>query len=260
MSVLAIDVGNSEIGLGLREADGWRARWRLRTSARRTADEYAALLGGLFELDGVPPGSVTAVALASVVPAVTPLVAGMTRALFGREPFVVAPGVRTGMAVRYDPPAALGADRLLDAVAARDQHGAPSIVVDFGTATTFTVVDPAGDLVGGAIAPGVTVAAEALAQSGARLRRIELVLPEGMPVVGRTTEHSMRSGILYGYAGLVAGLLERMDAEMGGSARPTIVATGGMARVLAPMVPRIDHVQPDLTLEGLLLIHAMNET
>jgi len=274
---LAIDIGNSQITLGLGDDAGWRARWRLASDPRRTADEYAALVRDLVARDGCEPASVRATVVSSVVPALTPVIGAVCRRLFDRTPLVVGPGVHTGMAVRYNPPAALGADRLVNAVAARARFGAPVVVVDFGTATTFNVVDAGGVFVGGAIAPGVGLAAAALAEAGARLHRIDLA-PASLdppPLVGRTTEQSMRSGVLYGYAGLVEGLLARIDAELGvmaergagtnrggtiysATAPVPVIATGGMAGLVAPLVPRITAVEPDLILDGLRIILALN--
>jgi type III pantothenate kinase len=259
--ILAIDVGNTEIVLGLGGEDGWTARWRLATVANRTADEYGVLVADLFARAGRSVREPTGIVVTSVVPCLTPVVTELCQRLFGRSPLVVGPGVRTGMPVRYQPPAALGSDRLVDAVAARARFGAPVVVVDFGTATTFNVVDAAGAFIGGAIAPGVGVAAEALARAGARLSRIELASGDGLPVVGRNTEQSMRSGVLYGFAGLVAGMLGRTDAELAGmgvASRAPAVATGGMSRLIAPLVPRITAVVPDLTLDGLRLLFELN--
>ena len=269
---LAIDIGNSQITLGLGDDAGWLARWRLASDPHRTTDEYSVLVRGLFARDGCRPESVTAVALSSVVPALTPVIVGLCHRLFDRGPFAVEPGIRTGMPVRYNPPAALGTDRLVAAVAARAKLGAPVVVVDFGTATTFSVVDHAGSFIGGAIAPGVGLAAAALAAAGARLSRIDLAPPssEPPPLVGRNTEHSMRSGVLYGYAGLVEGLLGRIDAELAemaahdvGAGRldgpVPVVATGGMAGLVAPLVGRITAVEPDLILNGLRMILALNQ-
>lgn len=258
MGLLAVDVGNSEIALGVRLEARWAARWRLRTSDRRTADEYRQLVRGLFLADGLTLGTVRSVAISSVVPSVTPLVASVATALFGVEPLVVAPGIRTGMVVRYDPPAALGSDRILDAVAARARLGAPVVVVDLGTATTFTVVDREGALAGGAIAPGVGVAAEALAHFGARLRRVDLSLQAGVPVIGRNTESGMRSGILHGHAALVEGLLERIRGELDAPGPVPAVATGGLSPTIAPLTRGIDVVDPGLTLDGLCIIHELN--
>jgi type III pantothenate kinase len=258
--LLAIDVGNSQVTLGLGAQDGWNHRWRLETHGNGTADEYGVLVSELFGLSDTPLASVTAAVLTCVVPSLTPVFASMVSRLFGREPLVVGPGTRTGMRVLYDSPGALGSDRLVDALAARHQWGAPVVAVDFGTATTFNVVDMHGDFTGGAIAPGVGTAAYALAEAGARLRHVELSVDDQSCVVGRNTEDSMRSGVVYGYADLVAGLLRRFDDEMGieDPRRMPVVATGGMARVIAPLVERIGAVDPDLTLNGLRLVAEVN--
>jgi type III pantothenate kinase len=254
--LLAVDVGNTEVAMGLHGASGWAARWRLKTDPRRTVDEYRVVVAELLGAAGVRPAEVTEVVLSSVVPELTPVFRGMAEGLFGVSALVIAAGIRTGMDVRYEPAQSLGPDRLANAVAARERYGSPVVAIDFGTATTFSVVGIDGDFVGGAIAPGVGVAASALAASGARLRRIHLGAGPPPPVVGRTTEASMRSGVLYGYAGLVAGLLTRMESEL--SRRPAVVATGGMAAIMAPFVPRIDAVDPDLTLDGLRQLAELN--
>jgi len=258
--LLAADIGNTQIALGLADANGWLARWRLETDDRRTADEYGILVAEMFNLEDRDPSNVGAVVLACVVPSLTPVMTTMSQQLFGHTPLVVGPGTRTGMVVRYNPPSTLGSDRLVNAVAARHRFGAPVVVVDFGTATTFNVVDRDGAFAGGAIAPGVGIAADVLAEAGARLHRIDLSPPDRMPVVGRSTQHSMRSGVLYGYAGLVEGLLARIDAELDVSDREDVpvVATGGMAGVIAPLVDRIDAVENALTLEGLRLVGQLN--
>jgi type III pantothenate kinase len=257
--LLAINVGNTHTQLGLADGSAWRARWRVSSATRRTVDECTVLVRGLFDAAGLTPAAVSAVVISSVVPALTPVFERLAATTFGVAALVVGPGVRTGMPVRYDPPAALGSDRLLDAVAARARFGAPVLVVDFGTATTFNVVDDSGTFVGGAIAPGVGIAAEALVNAGALLRPVDLTRDQAPPLIGRTTEDSVRSGVLYGYAGLVAGLLSRIDAVVAtpGGGRGPVIATGGMAHVIAPMVPRIEQVVADLALEGLRLVHGL---
>jgi type III pantothenate kinase len=191
-----------------------------------------------------------------VVPEAAPVVVEVARRMFGREPFLAGPGSRTGMALRYSPPGALGTDRVLDAVAARELLGAPVIAVDFGTATTFNVVGGDGSFLGGAIAPGFALAAEAVVAAGARLHAVDLTVPAPCPLIGRTTEASVRSGALHGYAGLVAGLLQRMAAELEAAGEPPapVVATGGMAAVVAGRVAAIRRVEPLLTLDGLRLV------
>jgi type III pantothenate kinase len=259
--LLALSIGNSQVAVGLADATGWRARWHLKTSDRRTADEYGVFVVELLEQGGFARADVRHVAIASVVPALTPVMARMATDAFDRPALVVGPGTRTGLAIRYNSPASLGTDRVLDAVAARARCGAPVVVVDFGTATTFNVVDGAGRFIGGAIAPGVGVAAEALVSAGAMLRAVDLGPGSSVPFVGRTTEESVRAGVVHGYAGLVRGLLARTAGELahdGVTAAP-VVATGGMAPVVAPLVPAIRQVIPDLALEGLRLVHALNE-
>lgn len=273
-SLLAIDIGNSQITIGLGDDVAWNLHWRLASDRRRTADEYGALLSALLTSEGVAPRAIERIVLTSVVPELGGVIEAMCERLFDLRPLVVGPGIRTGMALRYQPPNALGSDRLVDAVAARERFGAPVIVVDFGTATTFNVVDAEGDFIGGAIAPGVQTAASALAAAGARLHRIDLSPPDlesgGLPIVGRNTEQGMRSGILHGYAGLVDGLLERITGAMRERARNTddvteaaevdipIIATGGMSRSIAPLVDRFTALEPDLILDGLRIIDRLN--
>lgn len=258
--LLAIDAGNSQIELGLASDTGWRQRWRLETKPSRTDDEYGVTVRELIELSGARCSDVNEVVMSCVVPSLTQVLAGMSRQLFGCEPVVVTAGARLGIDVHYDPPGAVGGDRLVDALAARERFGPPVVVVDFGTATTFNVVDRSGAFVGGAIAPGLGVAASALARSGANLRRINLAPAKGMSAIGRDTSRSMRSGVLYGYAGLVEGLLARIDLELeqDSSAPAKVVATGGMCRLVAPMVDRFDAVVPGLTLDGLRLVSEMS--
>ncbi len=258
--LLALDIGNSQIAVGLCAASKWQAVWRLATDPNRSCDEYRIYLEELFLRQDVPPQVVAAAVISSVVPAVTQPLSQACAQLFGCDSLVVGPGVRTGMAVRYEPPGSLGPDRLVNALAARETWGAPVIVVDFGTATTFSVVDHRGDFVGGAIAPGVGTSADALADAAARLRHVGLQSRGQPPLIGKNTEDSIRSGVLYGHASLVSGLLQRMTEELDPEARDSIpvVATGGFSSLLAPMVRRINTTEPDLTLNGLLLVAQRN--
>lgn len=258
--LLAIDIGNSNTVIGVDWGRGWEARWRLASHPARSADELVLVLRGLMAMDGVDPGAIRRAVISSVVPALTEPAQAMCRRLLGRPALVVGPGLHSGMPLRYHPAASLGADRLADAVAARVAFGAPVITVDFGTATTFNVVDASGAFVGGAIAPGLGITAEALADAGARLNRIALLPAAETPSVGRSTEQGMRSGLLLGFAGLTRGLLQRLERELvrGGGPRPAVVATGGLVYHIAPMVPRIDHVVPDLILDGMRLIASLN--
>lgn len=257
--LLALDVGNSQITVGLYEPPAWRAQWRLTTDTSRSADEYGVYLAELFRREGHDPSEVKGVVLSSVVPAVTSTLETVCRERIGCRPLVVAPGIRTGMEVRYHPPSSLGSDRLVNAVAARARWGAPVIVVDFGTATTFSVVDARGAFVGGAIAPGVGTSADALAEAAARLRHVGLATESPVPLIGKRTEASIRAGVLYGHASLVSGLLKRMMAELEPEGRPVpAVATGGFAGLIAPLVPLIRTTDPQLTLEGLRLVAELN--
>jgi type III pantothenate kinase len=222
-------------------------------------DETAVVLEALFESAGISPGACVAAVASSVVPELGPVIRETARRMFGCEPLVVGPGVRTGMRVRYRPPQSLGTDRLADAVAGRALAGSPVVVVDFGTATTFNVVDPSGDFVGGAIAPGVGTSASALAARGARLSRIALREVGSVPRIGRTTTEAMLAGVLHGYAGLVGGLLERIEREiLPSGGRVPVIATGGHAESMMPYVARLDRYEPLLTLDGLRLIAAVN--
>jgi type III pantothenate kinase len=222
--------------------------------AERTADELALLFGGLLEHEDLSfDRNVTAVAIASVVPSATQSLREMVRRYFGFPPLIVGPGVRSGIAVLTDNPKEVGADRVLNAVAAIDRHGAPAIVVDFGTATTFDAVSPGGEYVGGVIAPGVQISADALYEHTARLPRVELVAPSS--VIGKNTVESVQSGLMHGYASMVDGLVERIAAELG---EPTVIATGGLAPLMIEECKTIDEHEPWLTLEGLRMVFERN--
>ena len=249
--LLAIDIGNTNIVVGVFDDSSLVRSWRLSTRRETTADElevlFRALLGGL--LDGIDDAVV-----ASVVPPLTAPVLEATRALCKVAPLEVAPGVKTGLRIRTDNPQEVGADRILNAVAAHSRHSGAVIVIDFGTATTLDVVTSGGDYLGGVICPGLRLGAEALSQRAARLPRVDLQPPQ--KVIGRNTNDSVRSGLLYGHATMVDGLVLRIEAELRGKA--TIVATGGLAPVIGPLMERLDAVEDDLTLEGLRLVHRKN--
>ncbi len=258
--LLAVDVGNTHIVFGAYRDEDLAVDFRLATDARRTEDEYAVLLQLLLRDAELDPDQIDAAVLASVVPPLTEPLRHMVSERLGVEPLVIEPGVKTGMPVLYDNPREVGADRIVNGVAAyerfRAEPGGPFgvIVVDFGTATTFDVVSPRGEYLGGAIAPGVVIATEALFENAAKLPRVDLVLPKS--AVGKTTVNSMQSGILYGYAGLVDGMVERMRREL--AFEPRVLATGGLARLLARCADAIEVVDEYLTLEGLRLIHRRN--
>jgi type III pantothenate kinase len=252
--LLCIDIGNTNMKFGLFEGDRLRAHWRIATDRAKLSDEYAMLLLNLFASERLQTGDVTGCAISSVVPALTPAFAEVARRYLKQEPIIVGPGVKTGLSVHTDNPAEVGADLIVSAVAARQMYGAPVIVIGFGTATTFAAVSAQGDFVGVAIAPGVGTGAEALFRFAAALPQVELVKPPR--AIGTNTIHSMQSGLIFGFAGLVEGLVKRMRAELGGNAH--VVATGGLAELIAAETDAIKVVEPDLTLIGLRLIYQMN--
>jgi len=257
--LLAIDVGNSNIVLGVFEGDTLVQSWRLQTVRERTSDELGLLVEGLFEHSRIERLQVRGVILGSVVPPLTGTMRQMVQRYFGVTAVVVEPGVNASMPILYENPSEVGADRILNGVAAYEKFGKglgrPLIVVDFGTATTLDAITAKGEYLGGAICPGVTISADALFQRAARLPRIDVRKPSR--VVGRTTVGAMESGLFWGYVGMVEGLVRRMDAELGGNA--ICVATGGLADVIAPETPLIQHVDPDLTLHGLRIVWERNQ-
>ena len=252
--LLAIDIGNTNVVLGVYDGERLIARWRASTKAERTADEYAVLLSSFFAQRGLSFHTMEGCIISSVVPPLTPVFVELGERYLGTTPLVVGGGIKTGVRIRYDNPQEVGADRVVNALAAKRLYGTPVIVVDFGTATTFDCVSAEGDYLGGAIAPGIGISVEALFRHTARLPRIELALPPR--AIGTNTVASMQSGVLYGYVGLVEGLVRRLKGELGGEAR--VIATGGLAGVIARQTPVIEAVNPDLTLEGLRLIYEMN--
>ncbi|HEY3206172.1 MAG TPA: type III pantothenate kinase [Gaiellaceae bacterium] len=248
--LLAVDVGNTQTAVGLYEGGVLGRHWRLATEPQRTGDELGILFRGLVELD-----SIQGVCLASTVPALVRAYEELARAV-AVPLLVLGPGVRTGMPVRYDNPHEVGPDRIANAVAARERYGAPCIVVDFGTSTNFDVVSAEGEYVGGVLAPGIEVSMEALFERAARLVKVDFVAPD--TAIGKTTESALRSGLVFGFAGQVDGIVERVRTELGDSAAP-VVATGGLAELIAPHAKTIGRVDPFLTLEGLKLVWERNE-
>jgi type III pantothenate kinase len=253
--LLTIDIGNTNITLGLYDGKELGPRWRLATAFDHMPDEYGLQLLGLIGHAGQTADSIHGICLASVVPPITSKIIEACRRYLNREPLVVDAGVKTGVRVRYEDPRAVGADRIVDAVAVVHLYGMPACVVDFGTATTFDAISKNGDYLGGAIAPGISIAADALYQRTAKLPRVDLRKPPS--VIGRNTVHSIQSGLLYGYVGLVEGMVTRFRKELGPEMK--VIATGGLADIIAPETKAIQIVAPWLTLDGLQIIWEMNK-
>jgi type III pantothenate kinase len=253
--LLALDVGNTNTVIGVFDGKALRAHWRLSTRREGTRDEYAMLIKGLFDFAGLPFERVSAVIMSSVVPPLQGPLEEMARQYVGVEPVVVGPGIKTGMPILYESPRDVGADRIVNAVAAFEAYGGPCIVVDFGTATTFDAVSARGEYIGGVICPGIGISSEALFQHAAKLPRVDIARPKG--VIGRNTVGSMQAGLFYGYLSLVEGVVARMRAELGG--RAVTVATGGLAQLVLAESAAIDHVDPLLTLTGLRILFERNQ-
>jgi len=249
--LLVIDAGNSNFKFGVFRGAGLVANWRLITDHSKTAQEYGAELLKLFELTGIDPKKIEGVAIASVVPPLNEALKSMVQECFGLTPLFVDHTSDTGLKILYDSPSQLGADRIVDAVAAVAKYGAPCIVVDFGTATTFNAINAAHEYLGGVIAPGVMISAEALFSRTAQLPRVEIKEPA--TVIARSTFEAIQSGLYYGYVGLVDRVLEKMIAEM--DSKPFVVATGGMARPIAEASRFIETIDATLTLNGLRLVY-----
>lgn len=254
--LLTIDVGNTNITLGLYQGKELGPRWRLATMNDRMPDEYGLQFVGLVEHNSHQIKDIQGVCLASVVPPLTGKIIEACRTYIKQEPLVVDAGVRTGVRVRYDDPKAVGADRIVDCAAVQFLYGGPACVVDFGTATTFDAISAEGDYLGGAIAPGIGIAAEALFLRTAKLPRVDIQRPPA--AVGRNTVHSIQSGLLFGYVGLVEGMVARFRGELGEGMK--VIATGGLAEIVARETSSLQIIAPWLTLEGLRLIWEMNQT
>ena len=252
--LLAIDVGNTETVVGVFRDQELASRWRIHTSPERTADELALLFGGFLAQAGLSfDKNVTGVVLSSVVPRATQALRDMVNRYFRFDAVVVEPGIKTGIPVLTDNPREVGADRIVNALAAFTKYGGPVIVVDFGTATTFDVVSDKGELLGAAIAPGLSVAAQALFEQTARLPLVELVAPKS--AIGKNTVESLQSGLVFGYAAMVDGMVERISKDLSG---PTVVATGGLAPNVIGECRTVDKHDPWLTLEGLRMVFEKN--
>ena len=247
--LLAVDVGNTQTALGLYPETDLRDNWRLATERSTTADELGVVLSGLLDFE-----SVTGICLASTVPVLVREWEILASKWAHAPLLVVGPGVKTGIPIRYDDPREVGPDRIVNAVAAKERYGAPVIVVDFGTSTNFDVVSPAGEYVGGVIAPGIEISMDALFARAARLVKVDYVAPAS--VIGKTTVGGLQSGLVYGFAGQVDGIVERIRGELGAEARA--VATGGLAELVTPHSRTIERVDPFLTLDGLRRVWELN--
>jgi type III pantothenate kinase len=252
--LLAIDIGNTNVVLGVFDRQTLVADWRVGTNTQITPDEYAMIFKDLFSFAKLEFNQITGVIISTVVPPLLPVMSEMSSKYFSIEPMIVTHELRTCITIHYDNPKEVGADRIVNATAAFKIYGGPIIIVDFGTATTFCAVTESGDYLGGAICPGIKISAEALFQRASKLPRVELIKPR--KVIGADTISAMQAGIIYGYAGLVDGIVNRMKKELTGNVR--VIATGGLAHLVSPETRSIDEIKPHLTLDGLLFLYELN--
>lgn len=253
--LFCIDIGNTNITLGLYQGETLVSHWRLATDHDRMPDEFAMQLVALFAYAKLSADNVDGIALASVVPPLTGKWVEVCRTYLQCEPLVVDAATKTGIQILYDNPQAVGADRIVDAVAAYRLYGGPACIVDFGTATTFDAITATADYLGGAIVPGIGISADALFQRAAKLPKVEIARPP--TAIGRNTVHAMQSGLLFGYVGLVEGMVARFRAELGPQMK--VIGTGGLASIIAQETTVIEHIAPWLTLDGLRMVYAMNQ-
>jgi type III pantothenate kinase len=254
--LLTIDIGNTNVTIGVFEHERLRHTWRMATAINKMADEYAIFLLNAFTHEGLKPSDITGIVLCSTVPPLLIIFNEVFQRYFNAKPIVVGPGIKTGVRIHFDNPREVGPDRIANAAAVNHLYKGPTIVVDVGTATTFDIVTGEGDYIGGVIAPGIAHAAEALFSRTAALPRIELVAPK--QTIGQNTISGMQSGIIFGYVGLIEGIIERIQREL--EEKATVVATGGYAYIITPETTVIDAINPDITLIGLRLIYEMNQT
>lgn len=253
--ILTIDIGNTNITLGLYEGEELGPRWRLATDHDQMPDEFGIKFLGMLNHEGFGPRHLTGICLASVVPPLTSKIVEACQNYLQQDPLVVDAGVKTGVHIRYEDPKAVGADRIVDAAAVQRLYGGPACVVDFGTGTTFDAISSEGDYLGGAIAPGIGIAAEALFQRAAKLSRVDLSRPPS--VIGKNTTHALQSGLLFGYVGLVEGMVARFREELGPETK--VIATGGLSEVVAEETDVLEIIAPWLTLDGLRIIWGLNQ-
>jgi len=252
--ILVLDVGNTNIVVGVYEDEQLKYQWRISTNRNRTEDEYGMIIKSLFEHEGKSFTDVTGIIISSVVPPINFFLEKMCEKYFKIKPIIVGPGIKTGLHIKYDNPKEVGADRIVNAVAGVHEYGAPLIIVDFGTATTYCYINEDKQYMGGAIAPGVGISTEALYTKAAKLPRIEITTPES--IIGRNTVEAMQAGVLYGYVGQVDGIVSRMKEFA--KTNPKVIATGGLAPLIAKESKEIDLVDPHLTLKGLHIIYKKN--
>ena len=253
--LLAIDIGNTNVTLGLYRKEELIAKWRMATVYERMPDEYGLQIAGFLNHHQIKATDLHGVFIASVVPPLTDKISDACQNYLGIKPMVFHHKMETGIKLVYENPTTIGADRIVDAAAAKIYYALPACIVDFGTATTFDAVTRDAEYLGGAIAPGINIGAEALFERTAQLPKINLAIPDG--VIGKNTVHAMQSGLIFGYVGLVEGMIKRFKAELGQDT--VIIATGGLASMISELIPEIDHVDPWLTLNGIRLIWEMNQ-